>query len=184
MSESLIKNRMDDDIMNIDEEDEDTQANKYLTFRLAKESFGISIRQIKEIIELQNIIEVPDMPYYMKGVINLRGKVIPVIDLRLRFHIEERAYDDRNCIIIIEIDNNNSNNIVGFIVDTVEEVLEITEKNIESSANVKTNSTKDKYIWGLGKVGDSVKILLDVRKILFEEDVKIMEEMSSQNKER
>ena len=87
-------------------------------------------------------------------------------------------------LYIIEIDNNNSNNIVGFIVDTVEEVLEITENNIESSASVKTNSTKDKYIWGLGKVGDSVKILLDVRKILFEEDVKIMEEMSSQNKER
>ncbi len=150
----------------LDEEDEDTQADKYLFFKIARESFGIGIRHIIEIIEMQSISAVPDMPGYVKGVINLRGKVIPIVDLRLRFGIEERAYDDRTCIVVTEIDRI----LIGLIVDTVEEVLEIPENGIEPPPKFKTSSGKDRYISGMGKVGEQVKILIDVEKIVRDED--------------
>jgi purine-binding chemotaxis protein CheW len=148
--------------MLLDDEDEDTQANKYLFFRIGKESYGIGIRYIIEIIELQKISEVPDMPKSVKGVINLRGKVIPIVDLRLRFGLEERAYDDRTCIVVAEIDTVS----IGFIVDTVEEVMEIPEKEVEPAPKFKTQSGQERYISGIGKVGEEVKILLDVEKIV------------------
>lgn len=163
--------RMDEDLWGV-EEDEDTQANKYLSFRIGKESYGISIRLIIEIIEMQKIIEMPDVPDFVKGIINLRGKIIPVIDLRLRFHFEGRPYDDRTCVIVIEV----SGNYIGLIVDTVEEVVEITEKNIEHPPHFKGDKARDRYISGLGKIGDSVKILLDVNKILYDEDIKSITE--------
>jgi purine-binding chemotaxis protein CheW len=173
------KRNIENDVMMIDDDDdEDTQANKYLSFRIAKESFGISIRFIREIIEMQNIIEVPDMPNYVKGVINLRGKVIPIIDLRLRFGIEERAYDDRNCVIVTELNSNT----IGLIVDTVEEVVEILDKNIEPSPNFRGSSAKERYISGLGKVGEQVKILLDAHKILFEKDEQLVSDLVEKNK--
>ncbi len=155
-----------DDFLAEDEDDEDTQANKYLFFRIGKESYGIGIRHIIEIIELQPISQVPDMPPYVRGVINLRGKVIPVIDLRLRFGIDERDYDDRTCIVVNEI----GKSLIGFIVDTVEEVMEIPESGIEPPPTFKTASGKDRYISGLGKVGEAVKILLDVEKIVRDDE--------------
>ena len=126
MNDDNLKER-DIEILDLYDEDEDTQANKYLSFKIGKEAYGIGIKFITEIIELQKIIEIPDVPNYVKGVINLRGKVIPVIDLRLRFNMEERVYDDRTCIVVVDINKT----AVGIIVDTVEEVLEIAEKNIE-----------------------------------------------------
>jgi purine-binding chemotaxis protein CheW len=157
-----------DESLGIDDDNEDTQANKYLFFRIGKESYGIGIKHIIEIIELQRISEVPDMPRYVKGVINLRGKVIPIIDLRLRFSMEERAYDDRTCIVVTEIDKT----LIGFIVDTVEEVVEIPEKNVAEPPRFKSASGQDRYIHGLGKVGDSVKILLDVEKIVDDQSLR------------
>jgi purine-binding chemotaxis protein CheW len=151
----------------LDEENEDTQADKYLFFKIGKESYGIGIRHVIEIIELQTISLVPDMPSYVKGVINLRGKVIPVVDLRLRFGIEERQYDDRTCIVVTEIERI----LIGLIVDTVEEVMEIPESGIEPPPKFKTASGKDRYILGMGKVGDQVKILIDIEKIVRDEDV-------------
>ncbi len=156
-----------DDLLGDDEDNEDTQANKYLFFRIGKESYGIGIRYVIEIIELQNISAVPDMPAYVKGVINLRGKVIPIVDLRLRFDMEERQYDDRTCIIVTEVDNV----LVGCLVDTVEEVMEIPEKNIEPPPKFKTVSGKDQYISGMGKVGEAIKILIDVEKIVRDENL-------------
>jgi len=156
-----------DEFLTDDEENEDTQANKYLFFRIGKESYGIGIRFVIEIIELQNISEVPDMPKYVKGVINLRGKVIPIIDLRLRFEMDERAYDNRTCIIVTEVDHV----LVGCLVDTVEEVMEIPEKNIESPPRFRTSTGKDLYIQGMGKVGESIKILIDVEKIVRDENL-------------
>lgn len=153
-----------EEFMGLDDEDEDTQANKYMTFRTGKEAYGISIRFIREIIELQKITEVPDMPGYVKGVINLRGKVIPVIDLRLRFGLEARVYDDRTCTIIIELQDTT----IGFIVDSVDEVLEIMEADIEPAPKFKSASGRERYIMGMGKVADAVKILLDVEKILYD----------------
>jgi purine-binding chemotaxis protein CheW len=160
------RNSIHDDAMLVDDEDEDTQANKYLFFRIGKESYGIGIRFIIEIIELQRISEVPEMPTYVKGVINLRGKVIPIVDLRLRFELEERAYDDRTCIIVTEIDRV----LIGFIVDTVEEVMEIPEDRIEPPPRFKSVAGKDRYISGMGKVGDQVKILIDVEKVVKDQD--------------
>jgi len=155
----------------LDDEDEDTQANKYLFFRIDRESYGIGIRHVIEIVELQRISAVPDMPSYVKGVINLRGKVIPVVDLRLRFGMEERAYDDRTCIVVSEIEGVS----LGFIVDTVEEVLEIPEAQVEEAPRFKTVSGRERYIAGMGKVGEAVKILLDVEKLVRDEDMRAVE---------
>jgi purine-binding chemotaxis protein CheW len=170
MAELSTKRAVQDEDLALDEENEDTQANKYLFFKIGLESYGIGIRHIIEIIELQTISAVPDMPDYVKGVINLRGKVIPIVNLRLRFNIAERDYDDRTCIVVAEIDRV----LIGLIVDTVEEVMEIPESNIEPPPRFKTVSGKDRYISGMGKVGEQVKILIDVEKIVRDEDIGAM----------
>lgn len=160
------------DVALLDDEETDAQANKYLLFHIGNEVYGFSIEHVTEIIELQQITEVPDMPDYVKGVINLRGKVIPVIDLRLRFDMESRKYDNRTCIINVTIKDMQ----IGFIVDTVAEVHEIMDKDIEPPPNFKTKSGHQKFISNLGKVGDQVKILLDVNKILFNEELETIKE--------
>lgn len=156
------KEAEDDLLLVTDEDDENSQENKYLLFNLGDEVYGIEILHVTDIIEMQKITEVPDMPNFIKGVINLRGKVIPVMDLRLRFGIPEREYDDRTCIIVVNIDNQ----AIGFIVDTVAEVHDIYEKDISPAPNFKSDSGKEQYISGLGKIGEEVKILLDVKRIL------------------
>jgi purine-binding chemotaxis protein CheW len=172
MTDEQFKTSYDNDIFGTDDEYEDTLSNKFLTFKLGKESYGIEIKHIIQIIEIQNISEVPDMPGYVKGVINLRGKVIPVVDLRLRFSITERDYDNRTCIIVIEINNA----LIGVIVDTVEEVVEIAEDKVQPPPSFKTASGKDRYISGMGRVGENIKILLDVMKMLYEEDIQQIKE--------
>jgi len=167
MSENNRKAEAQDELLTDDDDNEDTQANKYLFFKIGKESYGVGIRYVIEIIELQTISMVPDLPDYVKGVINLRGKVIPIVDLRLRFDMDERAYDNRTCIIITEVDHI----LVGCLVDTVEEVMEILEKNIEPPPKFKTVSGKDQYISGMGKVGEAIKILIDVEKIVRDENL-------------
>ncbi len=169
MTETAKRGSSEDDLA-LDDENEDTQANKYLFFRISKESYGIGIRHVIEIIELQTISAVPDMPPYVIGVINLRGKVIPIVNLRLRFGMEMREYDDRTCIVVAEIEGV----LIGFVVDTVEEVLEITESNISPAPQFKTVSGKERYISGMGKVGEAVKILLDVEKIIKDEDIQLL----------
>lgn len=166
--EARTKGELMDDML--DDEDEDTQANKYLFFKIDRESYGIGIRHIIEIVELQRISAVPDMPVYVKGVINLRGKVIPVVDLRLRFGMTERTYDDRTCIVVSEIGGVT----LGFIVDTVEEVLEIPESQVEPAPRFKTVSGQDRYIAGMGKAGEQVKILLDVEKLIKDDDARVL----------
>ena len=147
-------------------ENEDTQEGKFLTFSLGEEEYGIEIRNVTEIIGIQNITELPDTPAYVKGVINLRGKVIPVIDVRLRFNIEALEYKDRTCIVVVNINNMS----VGLIVDTVSEVMDIPAENIDPAPKV-NNKSGSMYIKGLGKVGDEVKILLDTQKLLFGNDL-------------
>lgn len=145
--------------------DEDTQEDKFLTFILGKEEYGIEIRHVTEIIGLQNITEVPDMPRFIKGVINLRGKVIPVMDVRLRFRMEERSYDDRTCIVVINVEDQSA----GLIVDRVSEVMDIPKSEIEPPPAVKRGESSH-FIRGMGKVGDRVKILLNEQKLLFHEE--------------
>ena len=138
---------------------------KYLTFSLANEEYGIGILKIKEIIGMMAITTIPQTPEFVKGVINLRGKVIPVIDLRLRFNMEEHAYTERTCIIVVEIDNQNSTLLIGIIVDSVSEVLNIKAEDIEDTPafGAKLNT---EYILGMAKSEKSVKILLDIDRIL------------------
>jgi purine-binding chemotaxis protein CheW len=148
------------------EQEEDTQEGKFLTFPIGKEEYGIEIRFVTEIIGIQKITDLPDMPAYVKGVINLRGKVIPVIDVRLRFGFEERDYDERTCIVVVNINEV----AVGLIVDSVREVLDIPAGQIDPPPSVRKGA-ESRYIQGLGKVGDDVKIILDVNKLLFEEEL-------------
>ncbi len=149
----------------LDDEDVSNE-NKYLLSRLGEEVYGINIADVTEIIEMQKITEVPDMPEYVKGVINLRGKVIPIIDLRLKFGMEEREHDNRTCIIIVTAEART----LGFIVDTVTEVIDIPEKEIAPPPKFKDTSEKEQFISGLGKVGDQVRILLDVQRIVGSEE--------------
>jgi len=148
------------------EEEEDTLEGMYLTFPLGREEYGIEIRYVIEIVGIQKITEVPDMPPFVKGVINLRGKVIPVMDVRLRFNLEEKKYTDQTCIIVIDIGGTS----VGLIVDTVSEVICIPAENIDPPPKIRKDE-RSQFIKGLGKVEDSVKILLDVPKLLFDEEI-------------
>ncbi|MDP4144050.1 MAG: chemotaxis protein CheW [Bacillota bacterium] len=140
---------------------EDTQKGKYLIFSLGSEEYGIEIKYVTEIIGMQKIAEIPDAPQYVKGVINLRGVIIPVIDARLRFNKEIRDYDNRTCIIVIEVKNMS----VGLIIDRVIEVSDIAEKNISEPPSISKTSSNG-YIKGIGKIGDSVKLLIDCIKLL------------------
>jgi len=158
-----VKERLEVDLLEDDYDDEDTQEDKFLTFILSREEYGIEIRYVTEIVGIQNITQVPDMPGFIKGVINLRGKVIPVMDVRLRFDIEERPYDDRTCIVVININEQ----AVGLIVDRVSEVLDIPKTEIELPPKIR-RSERSNFIQGLGKVGDKVKILLNANKLLYE----------------
>ncbi len=158
-------------------ENEDTQKDKYLTFHLAGEDYGIEIRFVIEIIGIQKITEVPDMPAFIRGVINLRGKVIPVMDVRARFGIEARDYDDRTCIIVVNIENTE----VGLVVDEVSEVADIPAGNVEPPPRT-GKSTGTRCIQGMGKTGEEVKILLDVKELLFNEEM--LNLMGSMNEEQ
>lgn len=148
---------------------EDTLKDMYLTFRLGNEDYAVEIRYVTEIVGMQRITEVPDMPGYVKGVVNLRGQVIPVIDMRLRFNMTDRPYDERTCIIVVNIRNRQ----VGLVVDTVNEVRTIEETNVSPTPKTGVGNSID-YISGLGKVGDEVKILLDANRLLFESDISAM----------
>jgi len=142
--------------------DADTRNNggKYLTFRLDDEEYGVEILKVRELIGMMDITAVPRMPTYMKGVINLRGNVIPVIDLRLKFELKEIEHTDQTCIIVVNVGRE-----IGIIVDTVSEVLDITGDNIEPPPSM-GGSLDTTFILGMGKVGDDVKILLDIDKVL------------------
>ncbi len=147
---------------------EDTLRNMFLSFRLGDEDYCLEIRHVTEIVGIQKVTEVPDMPHYVKGVVNLRGQVIPVIDMRLRFNMEGRDYDERTCIVVISLKNGQVQ--VGLVVDTVNEVRTIEESNVSPPPKSGTGQCAQ-YIRGLGKVGDEVKIILDANKLLFEEEM-------------
>ena len=152
--------------------EEDTLKDKYLTFHICKEDYGIEIRHVIEIIGIQDITEVPDTPNYIKGVINLRGKVIPIMDVRLRFGLESREYDERTCVIVVQLDDTN----IGLVVDTVSEVATILESSIEPSP--KRNSRGGNFIQGMGKIENQIKILLNVHKLLYDEEIEMLSELN------
>ncbi len=143
----------------------DEREGKYLTFTLADEEYGIGILKIKEIIGMMAITSVPQTPDFVKGVINLRGKVIPVVDLRLRFGMDESDYTDRTCIIVVEIQGQMGTILMGIVVDSVSEVLNIKEEEIEDSPMFGARLNTD-FILGMAKKEGGVKILLDIDQVL------------------
>jgi purine-binding chemotaxis protein CheW len=143
---------------------------KFLTFSLKGEEYGIEIRKVKEIIGMIPITMVPQTPQYFKGVINLRGKVIPVVDLRLKFGMEAMDYTERTCIVVVDL---HTGILMGLVVDTVSEVLNIKANDIEDTpsfgASVNTN-----YILGMAKAGNGIKILLDIDKVMSDQEIDIL----------
>ena len=147
---------------------------KYLTFFLADEEYGIGILKVKEIIGMMTITHVPQTPEYVKGVVNLRGKVIPVVDLRLKFGMNPIDYTERTCIIVVEIVNAGNTIPMGIVVDSVSEVLNIKGGDIEAPPSFGTN-LKTEFIRGMAKMGSSVKILLDIDLVLADEETGIIQ---------
>ena len=154
-----------------------SREGKYLTFALADEEYGISILKVKEIIRMMPITTVPQTPEFVKGVINLRGKVMPVMDLRLKFGMDEIEYTERTCIIVVEIGGQAGIVLIGTVVDSVSEVLNIKGDDIEDTPTFGTNLNTD-YILGMAKMEGGVKILLDIGKVLSEEEVVALDKVT------
>ena len=148
----------------------DARAGKYLTFQLANEEFGIRVMKVREIMGLQEITAVPQTPAHIKGVINLRGKVVPVIDLRLKFGILSAEYTQRTCIIVTQMQGGNGLVLIGIIVDGVSEVLNLTASEIEDTPDFGEEVT-GQYLLGMAKVKGKVKILLDIDRVLSTQDL-------------
>ena len=144
---------------------EDAQHGKYLMFGLGTEDYGIEIRFVTEIIGVQPIIVLPEVPDHIKGIINLRGKIIPVMDIRLKFRKEPVPYTDRTCIIVID----TGDIVAGLIVDTVAEVLNIEDDNIMPPPSIGTNLS-NKYMHGIGKAEERIILLLDCKKLLLDDE--------------
>lgn len=153
--------------------DQDTQKGKYMTFKSGDEYFALGIQYVNEIIGFQKITVIPETADYIKGLINLRGKIIPVIDVRLRFKQPPFEYNDRTCIIVIDV----KSTVVGLIVETIAEVVTIDEENILPPPSIgRGDKVQNKYVYGIGKVGDSVKLLLDPDKLLNDEELNALEQ--------
>ena len=166
MEEVVVKN---------DTEVETEDSNQYLTFMLSGETYGINILDIKEIIEYGNLTPVPMMPEFIAGVINLRGSVVPIINLKLRFGGNTTEIGKRTSIVIIEVGNNDRKNEIGIIVDIVNEVIELAESDIEPAPSFGAHIRAD-FIQGMGKIGEEFLILLDVNQVLSVEELSIVEQ--------
>lgn len=158
-----------DYIVNDEFLEEDTQKDKYLIFKIGKESYGIEIKHVTEIIGMQGITPVPELPEHIKGIINLRGQIIPVMDVRTRFKMPQIDYDDRTCIIVVEVENVS----IGLIVDIVSEVITIEEDSVVQPPG--STRKNNRYIKGIGKVASDVRLILDCSKLLNEDEIESLE---------
>lgn len=158
-------------------EEEDTQKGRYLTFTLDDNVYGLQIRFVTEIIGVQTATKVPETPDYVKGIINLRGRIIPLIDVRLKFGKEEIPYNERTCIIVIDVESV----AVGLIVDKVDDVLSLDDSQIARPPSSGSVGFENRYIEGIGKVGDMVLLLLDAEKLLRAEEMEMIETIASEN---
>ena len=151
----------------------DTLQNRYLTFLIGQEVYGIEVKYVTEIVGMQTITEMPEFPHYVKGIMNLRGKIIAVVDVRLRFKKEPKEYDDRTCIIVVDFKGTS----IGLIVDTVSEVITIPEEDVTDAPQF-NKSLQNKCIRKIGKVGEDIRLLVDCEKLISDEDlIDIMEAM-------
>lgn len=151
-------------------------AGKYLTFRLGEEDYGLEILKVQEIIGMQEITSIPRTPKFLKGVINLRGKVIPVVDLRLKFGMAEAEVSRKTCIIVVQLGQESGNVIMGIVVDEVSEVLEISGGEIEPAPSFGARLDNN-FILGMAKIEKAVKILLDLEKILSQDELAVVNEI-------
>lgn len=151
------------------------QGGKYLTFILGTEEYGIPIRNVKEIIGIMDITDIPRTPGFIKGVINLRGKIILVMDLRLKFGLEEKEYSQRTCIIVVEVSVPEGKRQVGIVVDTVSEVQNIQRSEIETPADYDLHLNRS-HLLGMGKVKGKVILLLDIEKIVSQDEMALVRE--------
>ena len=148
-------------------------AGKYLTFKLDVEEFGLEILKVQEIIKMMGITKVPRTPAFVRGVINLRGKVIPVVDLRLKFEMERREETEKTCIIVVTVRRESGAVVMGILVDEVSEVLDVAGSSIEPAPEFGA-SVDTSFILGMGKVGERVVTLMDVNRVLSGEDVAVV----------
>ena len=156
---------IDDMIVRTDESD--TQKGKYMTFKSGHEYFGLGIQYVQQIIQYQAVTMIPDTEDYIKGLINLRGRIIPVVDVSLRFKQGPCEYNDKTCILVINVKSTT----VGLVVEQIAEVVEIKEGNILPPPSIgRGDKGHNKYVYGIGKVGNTVKLLLDPEKLLYDEE--------------
>ncbi|ERP31705.1 chemotaxis protein CheW [Chitinivibrio alkaliphilus] len=155
----------EDERLDIGSDEENTLADRYLTFWLGTELYAMAIEDIIEIVGVQRITPVPDTPYYVKGVVNLRGQVIPVIDARLRMHMSARDYDEETCTVVVSQDDVS----VGIIVDTVDEVFTITEEQISSPPKI-SNTPRDDYMEGISRLKEKTVMILNTHKLLYQDE--------------
>lgn len=149
--------------------DEDTIKDKYLTFYIDKQLFGISIVDVVQIVGMQEITDVPEFPSYARGVINLRGTIIPIIDVRMRLKEKEMACDERTCIIVTNI----KDSYIGFIVNSVNEVIDIYNEDISDPPQI-GNDYVNTYVTGIAKLSDNIVLLIDLKKILNEKELELI----------
>jgi len=143
----------------------DARAGKYLIFHLEEEEFGLQVQKVREIMGVQDVTKVPQTPGYVKGVINLRGKVIPVVDLRLKFSMPVKEYTPRTCIIVVQVAGDRGPMLMGLVVDGVVEVLHVAGADVEDTPCF-GKEVEIPYVMGLAKLKGKVKILLDVDQVM------------------
>lgn len=148
----------------------ESATQQFLSFALGDEVFAVNVLQVKEILDVINITRVPQMPDYMLGVINLRGSVVPVVDLRCKFGMEKRALNQENCIVVLEVDFDGERVVIGALTDAVREVLDLTADQIEPPPRMGMK-LKSEFIRGMGKQGESFIILLDIDKIFSSDEL-------------
>lgn len=160
-----------------EELEEDSQKGKFMTFRTGREFFGINISYVNEIIMMQPITAIPETEDYIKGLINLRGKIIPVIDVRTRFKMEPLEYTDRTCIIVINV----KNTVIGLIVEQIAEVDTISDEDIVPPPSLGHREHEhNKYVYGLARTGETVKLLIDPEKLIRDEDLEAFEDIQEE----
>lgn len=152
----------------------EAEAGKYLTFRLREETYGLGILQVQEIIGTMKVTQIPKTPGFIRGVINLRGKVIPVVDLRLKFAMESQEDTERTCIIVVQVSGSDGGKIMGMLVDEVSEVLDVAAEQIEPPPSFGVRAQTD-FLLGLGKVDGKVIMLLDVDRVLTADEVQLLD---------
>lgn len=177
MAEEKKEEVQNGDSQNEDAKNDDSQKGMFMTFQTGKEYFGISISYVNEIIGMQEITAIPEVDDYIMGLINLRGKIIPVIDVRVRFKMEPKEYTDRTCIIVIDV----KSMLIGLIVEKIAEVNTIKDDDILPPPSFgQKGQEHNKYVYGLARTGESMKLLLDPEKLIKDDDLEALEELQEE----